>query len=201
MARILTIGYSGRDIETFMGLLAANMVDVVCDVRSTPYSGYKPEFSRGALRTHLHGGFVKYVFLGAALGARPADRNCYVDGQATYDRIAATPAFQKSLDRIRSGSARQNLALVCSEADPIECHRAVLVCRHLDDVRDRIFHILADGRLESQGDFEGRLVAFRGLTPPPLLCGPGDWERAVSTAYDRQGDAIAYRERWPGDIA
>lgn len=199
MARLFTIGYSGHDIGSFVSLLNENAVDVVCDVRSTPFSAYKPDFSRGPLREHLNAAYVKYLFLGNELGARPADRTCYVDGQATYERIAQTQAFQDGLDRVRKGSESLNLALVCSEADPIECHRAILVCRHLDDIRDRIVHLHGDHHLEDQAAFDRRLVELQDLTPAPLLQQPGDWESAVATAYQKRGEAVAYRERgWPG---
>lgn len=201
MRPLLTIGYSGLDMPGFVALLAANAVDVVCDVRSTPYSTYKPDFTRGPFRRHLNAAGVRYVFLGDRLGARPKDRGCYVDGQATYGRIARTAEFRAGLDRVRAGVETLTLALVCSERDPIECHRAVLVCHHLADLAPRIAHVHTDGRIEDQAAFDARLVALHALAPPPLLARDGDWDRAVATAYDRQADAIAYREAAPGPSA
>lgn len=197
MGRLFTIGYSGQDMRSFIGLLSANRVDVVCDVRSTPYSNYKPDFSRGPFRRHLNIAGMKYVFLGDELGARPKDRSCYVAGQATYDRIAKSDFFAKGLARLRSGVEQLNLALVCSESDPIECHRAVLICRNLNDLRSRIVHIHSDGSLECQGSLDERLVSKHETAPPPLLRNPNLWDSAVSAAYIKQADAIAYRERFP----
>jgi len=195
MGRLFTIGYSGLDMPGFIDLLVANGVAVVCDVRSTPFSKFKPDFSRGPFRRHLNAAGIKYVFLGAELGARPADRTCYVDGQARYDRIAATEPFHHGMARVRNGVASTTLALVCSERDPAECHRAILVAHRLGDLRNSIAHIHTDGQIEHQAAFDARLVALHGLTPPPLLSAPGDDDRALALAYDRQADAIAYRER------
>ncbi|WP_432280447.1 DUF488 family protein [Tropicimonas omnivorans] len=167
---------------------------MVCDVRSTPYSHYKPDFSRGPLRQHLNAEGIKYAFFGDQLGARPKDRSCYVSGQAKYDRIARTDFFNEGINRLRVGVRKMNLALVCSEKDPIECHRAVLVCYNLPDLRGNIYHIHPDGSLECQDRFEQRLVHLHGLTPPPLLQRPGDWESAVTEAYEKQAAGIAYRE-------
>jgi uncharacterized protein (DUF488 family) len=194
MGSLFTIGYSGLDMPGFVALLRASAIDVVCDVRSTPYSTYKPDFTRGPFRGHLNAADIKYVFLGGLLGARPRDRSCYVDGQATYERIARTADFAAGLDRVRKGVRSLNLALVCSERDPIECHRAVLVCHHLGDLHDRTTHVHTDGATEDHAAFEARLVAVHGLTPPPLLAAPGDWEVAVTAAYERQSAAIAFRE-------
>lgn len=195
MGHIFTVGYSGLEVDGFVRLLSTNGIDVVCDVRSTPYSHYKPDFSRGPLRKHLNAANIKYAFFGDQLGARPKDRSCYVSGQATYDRIAQTGFFTEGLDRLRLGAQKLNLALVCSEKDPIECHRAVLVCYNLPDLRENISHIHTDGRIENQATFEQRLVQFHGLTPPPLLQRPGDWDTAVVEAYRKQAAGIAYRER------
>jgi uncharacterized protein (DUF488 family) len=195
MAALFTIGYSGLDTTRFVELLRASDVDVVCDVRSTPYSTYKPDFSRGTFREFLNRAGIKYTFMGDQLGARPKDRSCYVAGQATYERIAEAQFFRTGLDRLRTGVKKLNLALVCSERDPIECHRAVLVCRHLPELRSIIHHIHTEGSVEAQEQFEERLVLHHGTAPPPLLQRPGDWEQAVRLAYGKQGDVIAYRER------
>ncbi|USU13581.1 DUF488 domain-containing protein [Sphingomonadaceae bacterium OTU29THOMA1] len=195
MGRLFTIGYSGLDMPGFIDRLVQNGIAVVCDVRSTPFSKFKPDFTRGPFRAHLNAAGIKYVFLGRELGARPQDRSCYVDGQARYDRIAATEPFRLGMDRVRNGVAKTTLALVCSERDPVECHRAILVAHRLGDLRDTIAHIHTDGQVESQSTFDARLVALHGLTPPPLLSAPGDDERALALAYEKQADAIAYRER------
>ena len=195
MASLFTIGYSGLDASKFAQLLRASNVNVVCDVRSTPYSTYKPDFSRGPFREFLNRAGIKYTFMGDQLGARPKDRSCYVAGQATYEKIAEAQFFKDGLDRLRAGVEKLNLALVCSERDPIECHRAVLVCRHLPDLRSIISHIHTDGAIETQEQFDMRLVEHHRTAPPPLLRRSGDWEQAVKLAYSKQGDAIAYRER------
>lgn len=194
VGKVFTIGYSGTEIDGFIETLAINKIDVVCDVRSTPYSIYKPDFSRSEFRRHLNNANIKYSFFGEQLGARPKDRSVYVRGQATYQKIAETPFFTKGLERLREGSKKLNLALVCSEKDPIDCHRACLVCYNLEDMRERIFHIHTNGELEKQDQFEQRLVDLHKLTPSPLFQRSGDWEVAVSEAYKKQASCIAYRE-------
>jgi uncharacterized protein (DUF488 family) len=198
MSGLCTIGYSGRTISEFLRLLSESQVDVVCDVRSMPYSRFRPEFSRGQLKAQLNSVGIKYKFFGEELGARPQDRACYENGQATYERISAAPFFRAGLDRIKKGAASLKLALVCSEADPIECHRAILVCRHLPQIHDHIHHIGASGSIESQAMLEARLVSHHGLTPLPLIPDEKDWATAVREAYALQSAAIAYREKaWP----
>ena len=112
MASLFTIGYSGLDASKFAQLLRASNVNVVCDVRSTPYSTYKPDFSRGPFREFLNRAGIKYTFMGDQLGARPKDRSCYFAGQATYEKIADAQFFKDGLDRLRAGVEKLNLALV-----------------------------------------------------------------------------------------
>jgi len=130
------------------------------------------------------------VFLGEELGARRSERNCYVDGVARYERIAKSPAFLSGLERVTKGIPQFRSALMCAEKDPLECHRTILVCRHLRDVA-QIQHIRADGSLESQEDAETRLMAEERV-PTDDLFAPR--EQLLARAYDQRGGKTAYHE-------
>lgn len=194
MNPIHTIGYSGIQIDEFLALLKAHRCTVVCDVRSFPTSKFRPEFSRGAFKLHLNEAGLKYAFFGAALGARPTDRSCYRNGTAEYGLIAKQPSFNEALSRLSGGASKSGIALVCSEADPIECHRAILVSRHLAKFVPDIRHIHSNGTLESQTDLEDRLIELYGTAPPPLLRTKDQRDAGVELAYQKQGDAISYSE-------
>lgn len=189
---LLTIGHSAHPIEAFLALLTRHHVTAIADVRSTPYSRRNPQFNRESLARTLAEHGIAYVFLGAELGARSADPSCYVDGQARYDRIAATPLFHEGLRRLERGMQAHRVALMCAEADPITCHRTILVCRSLRACGIEIAHILADGGLEPQADAEARLVSLTHAGQAGLF----DAGDPVERAYDLQADRIAYR---PGD--
>lgn len=190
---IFTIGHSNGSFEALLALLRRHGVTAVGDVRSHPYSRYLPHFSRPALRSALRQAGIGYVFLGRELGARPDDPSCYVDGKALYDRIAATPQFREGLERVREGALETRIALLCAEKEPLVCHRAILVCRHLRGPGLAIEHILADGALEAHRQLERRLVAEHGLQQLSLF-GPTSPEALLEEAYDRQAARIAYTE-------
>jgi uncharacterized protein (DUF488 family) len=76
-ASIYTIGYSTHSIESFISLLKANQIHVIADVRSQPYSRYKPEFSQKELKNSLQVEGLQYVFLGKELGARKEEPECF----------------------------------------------------------------------------------------------------------------------------
>ena len=103
----------------------------VADVRSSPYSRHSPHFSRDELRAELRSEGISYVFLGNELGGRPKDRRFYCEGVADYEKMAQTPEFKTGLDRVIEGARKYRIALMCSEHDPLDCHRCLLVGRAL----------------------------------------------------------------------
>jgi uncharacterized protein (DUF488 family) len=190
MSPLFTIGHSTHPIERFLDLLTRHGVSALGDVRSFPRSRFNPQFNRDRLAAALEAENIGYVFLGDALGGKrdnPAERD--------YARMAAAPGFQAGLERVRQGTARHRIALMCAEKDPLDCHRFVLICRHLrHDLAIR--HILADGALEPHAAAEDRLLAATGLTPAAggLLAESRD--AALELAYDRRG-ATMTRPRKP----
>ena len=154
---VWTIGHSNHPLDHFLGLLADHGVQVLVDVRSRPYSRYTPHFSRDALRDDVTNAGVRYLFMGKELGGRPADPSLYdEEGHVRYDAVSRTPDFAEGLARLRQGVARFRVALLCSEDDPIHCHRRLLVGRFLRDDGVSLLHIRGDGRIESEDVVEAR---------------------------------------------
>lgn len=193
MNTLFTIGHSNHDAARFVALLAAHRVSVVADVRSSPYSKFVPQFTKESLQHTLHDASIDYGFLGRELGARREEESCYVANQARYDHIARLPVFQSGLDRVLQEANARNIALMCSEADPLACHRAILVCREL--LRHRpdlnVVHILPDGEGEPHDAALARLVALHKLEPE-LFGELSTTEGLVERAYDLQAERIAY---------
>lgn len=171
-------------------------MNVLADVRSHPYSRRLEQFNREQLAPALEAAGIRYVFLGEELGARRIEAECYEGDRAVYRRIAALPKFQEGLARLRRGIAQFRIALMCSEKDPLDCHRTILICRELRD-ECQIMHVLADGTAEDHAETEKRLVrqmnVFRSLFEPDL-----DDEQLVQQAYDKRAQQIAYRSNEEG---
>ncbi len=167
MREMFTIGHSNHPIEHFINLLTAHRISAIADVRSSPYSEYSPQFNRELIQQKLQDANIEYVFLGRELGARRTEESCYVSGQAKYDAIRNLPAFRNGLHRVLEGIEQYTVALLCAEADPLSCHRTILVCPELKALRPdlKINHILADGSLESHEEAERRLVKLHKLQP------------------------------------
>ncbi len=190
MQPLFTVGHSNHSLERFLELLGQHEIGAIADVRSMPYSRYCPHFNPPLLKPALMNAGIAYVFLGKQLGARPDDPACYVDGSVSYERLAAQREFQDGLDRVLQGLSRFRLALMCTEKDPIDCHRMILICRRLRSREIAIQHILADASLETNEAAERRLCDKLNLRPN-LFESEAD---IIERAYIMQGERIAFKQ-------
>ena len=142
-----------------IAVLRAHDIEYVIDVRSAPYSKFKPEFSKEPLERALHEGGLRYVFMGDLLGGQPAGSECYIDGKVDYTKVAATINFQTGVERLKAVGAQQlRAALLCSEGRPEQCHRSKLIGEVLTAQGIPVSHIDEDGQLRSQFDVIRRLT-------------------------------------------
>ncbi|NUQ38918.1 MAG: DUF488 domain-containing protein [Caldilineales bacterium] len=158
---IFTIGYGARDLDAFLALLRAHEIAFLIDVRSAPYSRFKPEFARKALENALHGAGIRYVYMGNVLGGQPDDRSCYdAAGKVLYDRVQETAAYRQGIDRVRKAFDQGlRVALMCSEGKPELCHRSKLIGETLARLGLPVQHIDENDALESQEAVRDRLTA------------------------------------------
>jgi len=191
MDELFTIGHSIHTMERLTELLREHTIGAVADVRSSPYSRHASHFNREQLRASLRRAGIEYVFLGAELGARPRDSQCYVNGKVQFDRVAKSGAFRRGLQRLRQGMDTYRVTLLCAEKDPLGCHRMILVCRALRSSGVRIRHILENGELETNGAAEQRLMRTLRVPESDLFMSP---DELIERAYDLQASRIAYEE-------
>ncbi len=153
--QVFTIGHSNHGEREFIELLRQHDIDVVVDVRSQPYSSYATHFNAGQIQPMLVDAGIQYVFLGAALGGRPTGAEFYDgEGHVLYDRVAESTLFLHGIERLELGIQRFRVAMMCSEENPADCHRNLLVGRVLAGRGLELWHIRADGRLQSQADLD-----------------------------------------------
>ena len=164
------------------------------DVRSKPYSRMNPQFNREGLQAALREKGIAYVFLGKELGARSEDASCYQNGKVQYDRLAETELFQHGTKRVREGAAKYRIALMCAEKEPLDCHRTILVARHIVATGFEVQHILGDGQLEGHEEALGRLVRQLHLPEGDMFSAQ---QEVFQEAYRLQGDRIAFAREEP----
>ena len=195
MKELFTIGHSNHSLDFFLELLLSHQLSTIADVRSSPYSKYSPHFNKDVLDSVLRNANIDYTFLGRELGAQRSENDCYIEGQAKYDRIAHLPAFRRGLETVLQEVDHNRVALLCAESDPITCHRTILICRELKRICPdlKITHILGDGTEEQQEASEKRLINLHKLQPE-LFGDMTSTSGLIEKAYDLQAEKIAYKK-------
>lgn len=187
---ILTIGHSRHTLDRFIALLQGAGANSVADVRSAPVSRFSPHFNKKALAASLAAHDIGYMFLGKELGGRPDNPAMFTEGVADYQKMAATPAFRSGIERLIEEAARARVTVMCSESDPLDCHRCLLVARALAAAGIDIDHILGSGEVVPHTQIEERLLELADLTEASLLLSSRD--DRLAEAYRARARKVAY---------
>lgn len=130
-ADFFSVGYAGRTIEELLRTLKSVGVATVVDVRHSAVSMYKPDFSKGNLRSHLEGAGIGYLHV-PDLGI-PRDIRSRAIGK--QDRTELWEWYDHHVVEHFVGAnlhfffnfADHPVAFMCLETDPTTCHRHRLV--------------------------------------------------------------------------
>jgi uncharacterized protein (DUF488 family) len=200
--RVFSVGHSNHDLAAFLRLLRGVRVTAVADVRSHPFSRRLPQFNRPDLERALSAQRMSYLFLGDRLGGRPEDAALYdAEGRVDYEKVRATDAFRAGLDRLLEAARRSAVAMLCSEADPLDCHRGLMIAPALLELGVSALHLRRDGTVETMAEMEERLLAETGVGAGVLdglfaaQVTPEERRRLLAEAYRVMARRKAFRRR------
>lgn len=199
MGKLFTIGHSQYTPEYFMKLLEKHGVNYILDVRSTPYSRYAEQFNRESIHAFLEKNGVRYSYMGKYFGARPTELSLYSPaGYLDFEKVAQSERFNIGVENVILGLERGNkIALMCTEKDPIDCHRAIMVARAFDIKGIEVNHILPDGNIQTQKELDNRLLDMYFFDREQLSI--FNYDNVVSDAeyviqaYRKRNEEIGYR--------
>ena len=156
--RLYSIGHSNQSQEEFLKLLMIHDINCIVDVRSVPSSKYTPQFNMEPLKWFLRANNIQYLHFGDEFGARRSD--CIdTNGQVTFEQAVETTNFKRGVERLMNGLHKGfRISFMCSEANPLECHRFSLVSRYFYDKGLDVQHILKDGDLASHAYLEKVMI-------------------------------------------
>lgn len=126
---IYSIGYEGYTIESFICRLLELGIEQIIDVRKNPLSR-KPGFSKNQLRMALEQNQIEYVHI-PALGI-PSDLRKNLKTAKDYKELfdfyeaEILPYQEDAIQRAIELIKERRSALMCFEAEPLECHRTRL---------------------------------------------------------------------------
>jgi uncharacterized protein (DUF488 family) len=178
---VYTIGHSNHPSETLLDLLDQHHIRVLLDVRSTPYSRHNPQYNRETIKATVEAHGLEYRYAADYLGGRPKDPTLlrtaddppnddswgYPD--VNYGALMRSEHYQRGITRLLELAADSRVAVMCSEGNPLDCHRHHLIARSLVDplvkvTNDQVvvMHIKRDGTLEAvkPDDFKTQLPLF-----------------------------------------
>ena len=156
--RLYSIGHSNQTQDEFLELLRTFGIDCVIDVRSIPASKYSPQFNQEPLKTSLKSNGIMYLHFGEEFGARRTD-SLDKEGKVDFEKAAQTPNFRRGVERVLQGLEKgYHIAFMCSEAEPLECHRFALVSRYFHDEGYDVLHIRKGATLASHTQLEQEMI-------------------------------------------
>jgi uncharacterized protein (DUF488 family) len=154
MTTIHTIGHSNHEFADLLALLRQHGIQMVIDVRSSPYSRYVPQANRETLSRALESVGIAYRWMGDRLGGKP-------EGVVPdYDKLQTSPAFQQGIADLLKLAVNLSTALMCSEGDHRQCHRHKLITPALLDQGVHVLHIQPDGSLIDEDKEPRQLTLF-----------------------------------------
>lgn len=125
---IFTIGYEGRDIDSFLDTLIKNCIEVLVDVRGNPFS-MNLSFTQKKLSEYLHRVKIAYWHI-PELGI---DGELRKNLETPEDYKKLFEGYKESLnekknqlEEIVSLGGKNRIALMCFEHDKNKCHRGVI---------------------------------------------------------------------------
>ena len=146
---LYTIGHSSHTWEDFAPLLLDNEIELLVDIRSNPVSRFAPFANHRTLPDLLESVGIDYEFMGGPLGGKPADRTMYdPKGKPDYRRMRSLDDFQDAIEQLVGMASRRQTVILCSEEDPSQCHRRLLLGPSLEAASCDLLHIRGDGSVQ-----------------------------------------------------
>lgn len=192
MGLLYTIGHSQHEFGYFSNLLKIYEINYLLDVRSTPYSKYAETYNKELLSSLLSTKGIKYSFMGKFFGARPDNAELYnEEGYLDFEKVSYSDLFIKGIESVNLGLKRgNNIVLMCTEKDPIDCHRAIMVARAFSLRGIDVKHILPNGKYQTQQELDERLLDK--YFPDRAQLSIFNYDKVISA---EENIKLAYRER------
>ncbi len=182
---IYSIGHSYRTEKQFMEMMHSLGVDTIVDIRSVRTSSRSPHFNEENLFESLSANGIEYIIGGEKLGARYYDRNLMGNmGKVDWEKVRRTENYRSGIAAVeRFADQGRLVAIMCSEGDPMTCHRLGLVSRDLASDGYDMKHILFNGEIVSQSVIEDRLLQkYTNANRIPSVVN-GTYKQQLNEAY------------------
>lgn len=191
-----TIGHSSHNIDYFNELLNVVGVNCVVDVRSVPASAYNPQYNQNTLKHYLKSNGKHYLDFSNEFGARRKELDVYdYNEKVNFDKVRSTKLFLEGVNRLKIGLEKNlTIALMCSESNPLECHRFSMISYALVNDGISVKHILKDKNVIANSELENQLLKKfeKKLPKPDIFNSNVTLEEQIKVAYELVNQEIGY---------
>jgi len=192
---VFTIGHSNHEIEKFIELLNSYEINCIIDVRSSPYSRRFPQYNKPALMETLKQHNIIYMHFEKEFGARHTKPSLLDEtGRVDFDKVRESDDFKQGVQRVRNGLEKGfKIALMCSEGNPLDCHRFSMISYQLVKEGFTVKHILPDGEVEENSKLEDDLLQmYAKKLPQTNLFETVTRKDQLEWAYRQRGRDVAF---------
>ena len=193
---IYTVGHSTHTIEYFFELIDTFGINCIVDVRSVAASRFNPQYNKEAFSNYLKKQGVQYLHFVKEFGARQDDPSVLdEENKVDFEKVRLQSSFSEGVLRLEKGLlAGYNIALMCSESEPFDCHRFAMVAIGLEKEGFKVKHILKDKTVISNADLEKELLKkYAKKLPQPSIFEPDVTpEMQLKAAYKMRNKNIAW---------
>lgn len=193
---IYTVGHSTHQLDFFLSLLKEYNINCLIDVRSVAASSYNPQYNQEPLKNYLKNHGITYLHFPDEFGARFNDPDLLDDEyRVDFEKVRKTFAFKNGMERLWQGVDKGFvIALMCSESEPLDCHRFSMVSVGL--IRDgfEVKHILKDKTLKEHKELENVLLKkYDKKLPKPDMFNPNiSVDDQIKEAYRLKNKEIGF---------
>ena len=177
--KLFTIGYSNFYIEDFVRLLHDYGINYVADVRSIPYSARHRDYNKDLLKARLN---------------RQSDERFYTEGYLDFKKFVESKQFLSGVERIEQIiNSGYKVVFMCTEKEPENCHRCIMVARYFYEHGYEVKHILDENEEVLQNNVELFLINKYFSQQTSLIDKNYSVEEMIAKSYELQNEEIGYR--------
>lgn len=193
---IYTVGHSTHHVDYFLELLREYGVNCVIDVRSVAASSYNPQYNEEPIKNFLKNNKITYLHFAEEFGARRTDPDLLGEkGKVDFEKVRNAWSFQNGLKMVWQGIKKGDvMAIMCSESEPLDCHRFSMVSVGLEDDGFEVKHILKNKSIKTNEELKNELLnKFKKKLPQIDLFHPNiTTEDQLKVAYQLENQEIGF---------
>ena len=193
---IYTVGHSTHHVDYFLELLREYGVNCVIDVRSVAASSYNPQYNEEPFKNFLKNNKIIYMHFAEEFGARQTDPTLLdTEGKLDFAKVRKSWLFKNGLERVWQGIEKGYvIVIMCSESEPLDCHRFSMISVGLERDGFEVKHILKDKSVKTNIELENELMnKFEKKLPQSDLFNPNvTTEMQLKVAYRLKNQEIGF---------